>query len=300
LDYGGKDLAVLSSASLIAQQLLEDRGISRDRISSADLLHVYRDLAVVFPFADLRQADGMLQSVKPPPIISDSAQYLGVIIETRKHHALETVVENVLDVCGIPIQLFHGNTNREFIMSTRIAELVDRGKVVLSALDADHLQPSEYNALLMSPRFWELLCDRDKVLVFQTDSLCCRQSNYRLDDFSDFDYIGCTWGRQRPVGLIIDGGVGGFSLRDWTTSMQCISRFDPSLWPGGEDGYFAFHMDLIGARVANQEESGRFGTQELFLDESFGGHRINLLQPKQLEAFMQYCPEAVHVFPDLS
>ena len=298
--YGGKDLAVLSSASLIAQQLLEDRGIPRDRISSADLLHVYRDLAVVFPFADLRQAEGMLQSVKPPPVNNDPAQYLGIIIETRKHHALETVVENVLDACGIPIQLFHGKMNREFILSTRIAELADRGKVILSALDAEHLQQSEYNALLMSPRFWELLCGRGKVLVFQTDSLCCRQSKYRLEDFSDFDYIGCTWGRRRPVGLVIDGGVGGFSLRDWAISVQCLARFDPSLWPGGEDGYFAFHMDLIGARVANPEESGRFGTQDYFLDKSFGGHRVGLLEPAELEAFMQYCPEAGKVFPGLA
>jgi hypothetical protein len=80
-------------------------------------------------------------------------------------------------------------------------------------------------------------------------------------------------------------------------SMKCLTCFDPALWPGGEDGYFAFHMELMGARVATHKESGRFGTQQEFLDKSLGGHQVNLLKRQELEVFMKYCPEAKTVFP---
>jgi hypothetical protein len=182
-------------------------------------------------------------------------------------------------------------------MSTGIAGMVERGKVILSELEVNHLEPRDYNGLMMSPRFWKCMLGRRKILIFQADSICCSQSNYSLKSFSEFDYIGCNWGRQRPVGLIIDGGNGGFSLRDWSMSMKCLTCFDPALWPGGEDGYFAFHMELMGARVATHKESGRFGTQQEFLDKSLGGHQVNLLKRQELEVFMKYCPEAKTVFP---
>jgi len=290
---------VESSASIIAKQLFEQQGITRSDICGADISEIYRDLTVAYPPANFTRASEMLAGVDQVSG-DDPEPFWGVIVETRKHPALETVISSVLEVCKIPVQLFHGSHNIDFIMSTSVAGMVERGQVVLSRLNADHVEPRDYNGILMSPSFWKCMHGRGKILVFQTDSLCCRNSRYRLNDFSEFDYIGCTWARQRPVGLTIDAGNGGFSLRDWAMSMKCIACFDPIPWPGGEDGYYAFHMDLMGAHVATQTESGKFGTQEYFLDKSLGGHRVGLLKPMELWAFMSYCPEAKDVFPWLA
>ena len=39
--------------------------------------------------------------------------FYGVIVETRKHRALEKVICSVLNTLDVPIQLFHGATNKE-------------------------------------------------------------------------------------------------------------------------------------------------------------------------------------------
>lgn len=291
-----KSDVVESSATTIARQIYEQQGITRSDICNADLSDIYHGLTTVYPPANIAQAGDMLARVDRSAG-ENCEPFWGVIVETRKHHALEAVISSVLEVCNIPVQLFHGARNREFIMSTSIAEMVENGKVVLTELDFQHLEARDYNGLMLYPGFWECMTGRSKILVFQTDSLCCGKSSYTLNDFSAFDYIGCNWDRRRPAGLIVDGGNGGFSLRDWSKSMKCLECFDPLLWPGGEDGYFAFHMELMGAHVATYEECGKFGTQRDFLDNSLGCHQVTLLERPQLEAFMTYCPEAKTVFP---
>jgi hypothetical protein len=217
---------------------------------------------------------------------------VGVIVETRRHRALESVVLNFSRTLKIPIQLFHGTGNLEFIMSGAISGLVGEGKVRLIELDIDDLDARSYNALLMTREFWNLLESRNKVLIFQTDAIACEQSDYGLNDFLSFDYIGSLWPRQRPVGVMLDGGNGGLSLRDWKKSYECLLRFPPESWPGGEDGYFAFHIDLMGGKVGRDKECAQFCTQHEFLYRSFGAHKISCLGPASRAAFLDYCKEA--------
>ena len=120
----------------------------------------------------------------------------------------------------------------------------------------------------------------------------CNNSPYNLNTFLDFDYIGSTWARTRPVGITIDGGNGGLSLRSWEKSLQCLEQFPSSFWPGGEDGYFGFHMELIGAKVGKDVDCAKFSTHRYFRYKSFGAHKISGLNKKDKDAFIQYCPEA--------
>jgi hypothetical protein len=217
---------------------------------------------------------------------------LGVIVETRQHPALEYVIELFSEDLEIPIQLLHGARNEAFIRESTISALVAQGKVVLTGLETDTLTPADYNALLLSREFWHALAGRGKVLIFQTDSVLCGKSGFQLEDFVDYDYIGSNWPRRRPIGLIIDGGSGGLSLRDWGRSVECLDRFPALHWKGGEDAYFAFHMELIGALVGKPDACARFSTQSEFLANSFGAHQISLLSEQDQAEFLRYCPEA--------
>ncbi|MEH6552198.1 MAG: DUF5672 family protein [Pseudomonadales bacterium] len=231
----------------------------------------------------------LLDDLQAPAAEHDA---LAVIIETRPHPALALVIDNVINTCHIPVQLFHGSDNLDFILQSSLKPHINSGQLQLSALNTAALNANSYNSLLLNRTFWNSLQTRAKVLIFQTDALICQASQYKLSDFFSFDYIGSCWQRERPIGLIIDGGSGGLSLRDWQLSTQCLQRFAPALWPGGEDGYFAFHMELIGGKVATQTEAARFSSQEWFTDNSFGVHQPQWMSDSDKLKLLAYCPEA--------
>ncbi len=279
-----------TSAQDIIRDLLR-KGIHQDRIVGDHLAHIYKLIN------KLRSGPALecTRQLLPPrdATISDSNYpVLGVIVETRDHPALDYVISNFHERLEIPIQLFHGRRNLAPILASSVSNLARNGCLHLTRLDTDNLHASEYNALLLSRNFWNQLISRNKILIFQTDTIICRRSDYSINDFLSFDYIGSKWNRRRPVGLIIDGGNGGLSLRDWGKSYECLNRFPPESWRGGEDGYFAFHMDIMGAKVGRDHDCARFSTQYEFACRSLGAHQISCLDPKSKSAFLAYCEEA--------
>jgi uncharacterized protein DUF5672 len=279
-----------STATVVSGDLLKE-GVLRANITGEHIRHVYSSLKRLSSAPDFTSLDEMLPSRSEVPI-DTVCPIWGVIVETREHPALDRVVNNFLDNVQIPIQIFHGNKNLEFIMSTSIAKLARDGRVHLTRLATDDLGAAKYNALLLSQRFWDSVIGRKKVLIFQTDAVSCKHSDYTLGDFASYDYIGSKWRRQRPVGLIIDGGSGGLSLRDWEKTHECLSRFPPQHWCGGEDGYFGFHIELMGGKVGRGNECAKFSTESEFLFKSWGGHQISRLSRKAQAAFLDYCQDA--------
>lgn len=265
------------------------RGVNRSEIDGDLISPLYR---VLNRSAYSPQGKGIilpkLDSADHP--VED--QVWGVIAESRQHPALEYVVNKFCDELNIGIQLFHGTANERFIRQSSLSRLIEQEKLVLTLLQQDRLSPIQYNALFLSEDFWGAIKGRHKILVFQTDAMVCSSTHHSLDDFLDFDYIGPKWPRNRPVGIVIEGGYGGLSLRDWSKSVQCLKRFPAAMWPGGEDGYFAFHIELMGGRVGKPWDCARFATQNEFLDRSFGAHKISDLDEDSLKRFVAYCPEA--------
>ncbi|MFK7829431.1 MAG: DUF5672 family protein [Congregibacter sp.] len=288
----------LSTATEIARQIEQDTGILRSMISSVQLQDHMPALQPVFanPTEDVAQTALTLASAARP-LDAEREPLWAVIVETRKHPALAPVVCNVVEHCAAPVQLFHSHANLDYILAGEIALLIKQGKVYLTELNLpEQITQSRYNQLLLSTRFWSSVAGRNKVLIFQCDSMCCPAADFKADDFMRFDYIGSRWERARPVGLVIDGGSGGFSLRDWTLTRTCLERFPAHTWPGGEDGYFAFHMELLGGTVASMAQAGQFSTQDVFAAKSFGCHQISRLSAQQLAAFLDYCPSARRFF----
>jgi hypothetical protein len=264
-------------------------GISQADITAAHVGSCYERLQRTRDAPDFAAIAPLLDSLETcacPP----AWPVLGVIVETRCHPNLGRVLKAFLARLKIPLQVVHGKANREFLFASLSAD--ELAAITCCQLPVDDLPASLYNALMLSERFWLSLAGRGKILVFQTDAICCSGSDYQLADFMEFDYIGSLWSRQRPVGIIADGGNGGLSLRDWRASVQCLSRFPPDLWPGGEDGYFAFHMELAGKRVANSRACACFSTHERFLRRSWGIHNPTALSKEEQASLLAYCPEA--------
>jgi len=273
---------------------LKKQGIDRDQIRGKHLDFIYSNLRQLADAPDFSFA----KEVVPGHGVNDSTEsdpLWGVIVETREHPALEFVVNNFYANLGIPIQIFHGTENYDFIRSSSISDLISKGVVTLTPLDTKQLIASQYNVLFLYKEFWERVRGRKKILVFQTDAVSCKQSDFSIDEFMSYDYIGSKWPRKRPVGINIDGGNGGLSLRDWGKTITCLERFPPDLWVGGEDGYFAFHMDVMGAKIGREDACAKFSTQNEFLYNSFGAHKISSLEKNSREAFITYCPESKNI-----
>ncbi len=219
-----------------------------------------------------------------------------LIVETRPHPQLPFVVLQMHEMLGLPIHLFHGESNRDFILNSPLAPLVKQKKLILSQLQRDDLSGPVYNALFTSPDFWEHVIGREKILVFQTDAVLCRHAKAMFKDILAFDYIGAGWGRARPEGICVDGGVGGLSLRDWGKTVDCTRRFPAKHWRGGEDTYFGFHIELIGGTVGKGQQPAKFASQYNFRFRSFGAHQMKKLHWAHQLLFLAYCPEAWRIF----
>ena len=285
-----------TSAMIAAEEIMR-LGISRKDIVGPHIDYVYKRLKRWGDAPDFSAICETLSFVKREKKDCDSPLF-GVIVETRCNPALEFVVNSFSRNLVIKIQLFHGKQNADFIMSTTIANLVSAGDVILSELNTDTLGASAYNALLLSQEFWECMIGRRKILIFQPDAVFCKKSDYKIEDFISFDYIGSEWARHRPIGLIVDGGSGGVSLRDWNMAHECLTRFPPQIWCGGEDGYFAFHLDLMGCKIGRGVECAKFSTQNKFYFNSLFAHKISCLRSNDKSKFLEYCPEAAYMIEE--
>ncbi|MBA6295152.1 DUF5672 family protein [Colwellia sp. MB02u-9] len=282
------------TSAAVALKYLSKNKLDIAQISVNDIDFIYKNLK---SWTDAPSVTGkkiltdILEPLKKDTSVDDDC--MGVIVETRSHSALEFVVCNFVEQTGKRVQLFHGKENTDFILNSKIGDLVKNGVVFLVKLDIDSLNANLYNSLFLIESFWRLIVARNKVIVFQTDSVICNASSYQLSDFIHFDYIGAWWhNRLIPNGLILDGGVGGFSIRNYELSIESVRRFSNHTWQGGEDDFFAFHIELLGGKVGKKSDCIKFCTQNEFLSESYSAHQVNNLNPEALEKFLRYCPDA--------
>lgn len=212
-----------------------------------------------------------------------------VIIEPRDHPFLSHVISSVVtELPNVrPIHVFHGGA---VTFDTLIQSLIKEGEIRMHRLEKNNFTPDEYSRLMTSEEFWKYF-STDKILVFQTDSVVCKNENrYPLQRFLDFDYIGSSKS-------LLQHGNGGFSLRDKKLSLQCST-------PGGydiewEDVYFSACIQLHGGRVAEKIEQRKFGTEDYYNNRSFGAHKVNvdLKNKSDLALFRETCP---NYLPEMS
>jgi hypothetical protein len=281
-----------SSAEVLAREFMAS-GIQRHDLEGRHLRGTYNGLKVLEDRPDFSKLVQMSES--DPDVEPWDDEVVAVIIETRPLPELEYVVQNITTHTGLRVHVFHGRANKECLETQFFASLRDAGRMRQTEIATSDLNASQYNTLVLSEGFWERVSGRRKVLIFQTDALCCPGADFVLGDFLSFDYIGASWPLERPIGLRVHGGVGGFSLRDWVSCVSALQRFPARLWPGGEDGYFAFHIDLMGGKVAGLESMIKFGTQSIFRHRSFGAHRVQSLSVDDHSRFLEYCPEITNV-----
>lgn len=233
---------------------------------------------------------------------------IAVIVEPRKHKNLVNVILNFNSILpdDWKIKLFHGNTAYDFVMNSELKDLYDSNKLLLQNLDVDNLNALTYSDLFKTKKFW-LDCLAENILIFQTDSVLCSKSKFKINDFMHFDYIGSVW--SNIYDDRVHGGNGGFSFRKQSAMIECIERIPPSkttntfdynkIEEHQEDLYFVLGLAKLNKKLATKQDCINFGAQHYFGGNSFGTHRFyDFLPLEQRESFINYCPEGNIIKPD--
>lgn len=229
-----------------------------------------------------------------------TSKYTAVIIEPRKHKALEFVLNNFLTNLDDrwDIILFHGNLNKEYaedIITTKLQKFKHRIKLVDLKID-DLTSHYEYSTILLSKEFYEHI-PTEIFLVFQTDTVICSKYKNYLYKFLEYDYVGSPAIGSAPwnEGEV---GNGGLSLRRKSKMVEIIDKCkvrenDTSTYRDDlryEDLFFAFPCDKVTEfKKPSVKDAKEFAVEKMYNDKSFGLHKAYAYQ--DVNAIKKWCPD---------
>lgn len=142
---------------------------------------------------------------------------VAVIVETRKYAALPFVLKNVMETLPDEwlLQIFHGNKNLDYI-ETIIQEdkflSQIKNKMTFTNLNIDKITAENSSlGIMLTEKFWNDVVG-ETILYFECDSMLCPNSEYKIEEFEHFDYIGGYWGNteyplDEEYSMVMNGGL---------------------------------------------------------------------------------------------
>jgi len=228
-------------------------------------------------------------------------KYTAIIIEPRKHKALNFVLNNMIECLpnDWKIILFHGIHNEEYSINTinklQLSE-VDKERIQLIKLDVINLNQKTYSELLANRLDIYQHIETEYFLIFQTDSMIFKQNIHLLESFlnNNYDYIGSPWLRTNyyPTRERDYIGNGGFSLRKKDKMIEIIQKYkwdEHAHIEWYEDLFFTKHRNDIKLKKPAYEKALTFCVDEVFSPLTMACHKP--------WATLHY-PEFVKLYPE--
>jgi hypothetical protein len=203
-----------------------------------------------------------------------TAKFTAIIVEPRKHKALEFVLGNFLENLDgrWSIIVFHGTDNEAFVKDIIAAKRTDR--ITTANIGRSNLTKEEYSAFMMSTEFLHKV-PTETFLIFQTDSMICPQYKNTVEKFLKYDYVGAPW-KEIPKeyeqrGTLV--GNGGLSLRRKSKMLEILEKcpVSPSNIP--EDVFFALPCGAVRIYKPSESMAKEFSVEMLYSPKSWGIHR---------------------------
>jgi len=204
-------------------------------------------------------------------IDKNKEEYTAVILEPRKHKAMEFVLANFLDNLDErwSFIIYHGTENEEWLnerinQNTEILKYKDR--ITLKPLGVKNMNLIEYSSQLTNYEFISSI-PTEVFLVFQADTMISKPYKDLIYDFMKYDYVGAPW----ASGEI---GNGGLSLRRKTKMLEIIKAMpyeeSETYRKGlGEDIYF--HRSNLMNRPSFKKAK-EFSIETVYSPKAFGVH----------------------------
>lgn len=212
---------------------------------------------------------------------------VATIVETRAHPALGFVMGNFMSILPKEweFQIFYEDEN---VRRQLVRDLPLRHGRELHWNKIPHV-PSlrAYSCLLLGNDFWEK-CHGDLILIFQTDSMLCKDSKYKISDFENHDYIGgvparkVRWRNLARAGKSPGFMNGGLSLRQKKAMLDAPK-------PTKKVPEDVFYSKRLGVKADSVKFSWDHGW--VCSDIPFGLHKP-WLGPRTRKMFARLGPEA--------
>ena len=175
---------------------------------------------------------------------------VAVIVETREHKALPFVLNNVMSILpdNWGLQIFHGSNNLDYVEKITDTELLNGKEITYTDLKIDSITADDSSLeIMLTEDFWNKVVG-ETVLYFECDTMLCPNSEYKVEEFEHFDFIGGYWGNQLEM---LDNDYskvmnGGLSLRKKSFMLDIIKHeLQPYLDRGGNPCEDYFVTDRI-------------------------------------------------------
>ena len=204
-------------------------------------------------------------------------KYTAIIIEPRKHKALDYVLTNFYNNLSDEWQIiiFHGTNNLDFI--NNIINKFDKKRIQLINLKVNNLSLNNYCRLFYNKWLYDNI-PTETFLVFQVDTLICPRHKHLINDFLKYDYVGAPWDEKiiHDIKTVYGGkdliGNGGLSIRKKSKMLEILNEhsfYHKEGWLINEDIYFSIHT----TNKPNLEEAKNFSIEMLYNDKAFGVHK---------------------------
>jgi hypothetical protein len=204
-------------------------------------------------------------------------EYTAIIVEPRKHKALEFVLTNACDCLPDEwkIILFHGNENIDYV--SKIVEAINlrfNNRIFLVNLNVGNLNQTSYSKILTNKNTIYDHINTDMFLVFQTDSIIIKNNAYLINEYLTYDYVGSPWlmCNYEPTKRCNFIGNGGFSLRNKSKMLEIIEKIPYN--NEFEDLYFSTNYDNVLVNKPSYEKAMQFCVGEVFCEYSLAYHRF--------------------------
>jgi len=251
---------------------------------------------------------------KPKESISSDTKYTAIIIEPRKHKALEFVLnnfmENLNDDWGFII--FHSNTNKkmvENIMNTNLKKYKNKTKLINLNINSEDFTIKEYSTLFYDKTFYDYI-PTETFLIFQTDSIILKENKDKINDFLQYDYVGAPWPKTMGILGKMEVGNGGLSLRKKSKMLELLKykkkyndliiavdderKFGKYI---AEDKFFnGYYVKEVFINKPSFNESKQFSVECIFYDSPFGIHKPweqYGLKPSELNTLKNKYPDII-------
>lgn len=208
-------------------------------------------------------------------------KYTAVIIEPRKHKALEFVLRNFIENLSDEwkILIFHGRQNKEFIQEIILRNNFENRIDKLIQLDVDNLTIKQYNLILINQNFYKCILT-EMMLIFQTDTMILKENKELINNFLEYDYVGSPWENVKMV------GNGGLSLRRKSKMIEICEYYMEMmkdkkvkeemmkfLDENNEDVMISLQKTIY-INTPIFKDAVYFGMETIYNDKSFGIHCI--------------------------
>jgi len=223
----------------------------------------------------------------PSNKIKSDKIYTAIIVEPRKHKALEFVltnfIQNLDDNWGFMI--FHSIDNKYFvenIINNSLAKHKNKITLINLNVDSNDFTIKEYSTMFFHKNFYNYI-PTETFLIFQTDSIILKENKNKINNFLNYDYVGAPWPKTMGIHGEMEVGNGGLSLRKKSKMLELLKYkklgIDNILQNKygkyvAEDMFFnGYYTKEIKVNKPSFDEAKSFSIESVYSENPFGVHK---------------------------